>query len=54
MVSKLVTEAYQTNKPLRDMLLERKIVEKADLEKLIANAVGPSEVDLELVKKYTK
>lgn len=54
MVSKLVTEAYRNNKSLKDLILERKLIEKADLEKIIASAVGPSEVDLELVKKYKK
>ena len=47
-VSLLVTEAYQKGKSLKDLILEKGILSKDDLEKIIASAKGPALVDKEI------
>lgn len=44
-VSKLVTEAYEKNVSLKDLVIQKGIMGREDLEKVIATAKGPSEVD---------
>ncbi len=50
-VSVLVTEAYEKGVGLKDLILEKGIMEKDDLEKIIATAKGPAHVDEEIKKK---
>jgi aspartate ammonia-lyase len=45
LVSKLVTEAYGKGVSLRDLVIERGIMGKEDLEKVISTAKGPALVD---------
>jgi aspartate ammonia-lyase len=53
LVSKLVTEAYQKGKTLKELILEKKIMETKDLEKVIS-ITGPAEVDNEILKRIKK
>ncbi|MFH2106476.1 MAG: aspartate ammonia-lyase [Candidatus Micrarchaeota archaeon] len=53
LVSKLVTEAYQKGKTLKELILEKKIMDKKDLEKVIS-ITGPAEVDKEILKRVKK
>ncbi|MDO8553187.1 MAG: aspartate ammonia-lyase [Candidatus Micrarchaeota archaeon] len=53
-VSKLVTEAYKKGKSLRTLILEKKLLGEKELNKIIATATGPSEVDRGLLKKVKK
>ena len=53
-VSKLVTEAYKKGKSLRALILEKKLLGEKELDKIIATATGPSEVDKGLMKKVKK
>ncbi len=50
-VSVLVTEAYRKGLSLKDLILEKGIMEKDDLEKILATASGPALVDEEIKKR---
>lgn len=50
-VSVLVKEAYSKKTSLKELILQKKILNKADLEKIIATATGPSEIDKEILKR---
>jgi len=52
-VSKLVTEAYEKGIPLKQLILDKKILTKDELEIILSteNTTGPAMVDAELVKK---
>jgi aspartate ammonia-lyase len=50
-VSLLVTEAYKKGVSLKDLIIEKGIMEQEDLEKIIATAKGPALVDQEIKKK---
>ncbi|MFH1394251.1 MAG: aspartate ammonia-lyase [Candidatus Micrarchaeota archaeon] len=53
LVSKLVTEAYGKGLPLKDLILEKKILDKDELETILSaeNTTGPAHVDAKLAKK---
>jgi len=55
-VSKLVTEAYKRGIGLREIVLEKKLLTKEELDKLLSPkyAAGPSEVDKSMVEKTKK
>ena len=53
-VSKLVTEAYAKNKSLKQLIIEKKLLDVRDVDKIIASALGPSEVDKEILKRVKK
>lgn len=53
-VSLLVKEAYQKKVSLKELILQKGIMGKDDLEKVIASATGPSEVDENIRKKIKK
>ena len=53
-VSKLVTEAYKKGKSLKDLIIEKKILTKSELEKIIASATGSSEIDSNIIKNLGK
>lgn len=53
-VSKLVREALARNITLREIILEKKILEEKDFDKIISKAIGPSEIDNEIMKKIGK
>jgi len=53
-VSKLVTEAYGKRIPLRKLILDNGIMEESDIERIIAQSAGPSEVDKKLKEKIEK
>lgn len=53
-VSMLVTEAYRNGMSLKDLILEKGIMEKDDLEKVIATAKGPALVDEEIKKRVRR
>jgi aspartate ammonia-lyase len=50
-VSMLVTEAYKKGVSLKDLILEKGMMERDDLDKVIATARGPALVDEEIRKK---
>ncbi len=50
-VSKLVTEAYEKDVSLKDLVIQKGIMGREDLEKVIASAKGPSEVDKSIKEK---
>jgi aspartate ammonia-lyase len=50
MVSKLVTEAYQKGVSLKQLIVEKGILPKEDVEKIMESAEGPSPID-ESIKK---
>jgi aspartate ammonia-lyase len=49
-VSKLVTEAYEKGIPLKQLILDKGIMEEEDIKKVIAQSAGPSEVIKEIKK----
>ncbi|MFH1520222.1 MAG: aspartate ammonia-lyase [Candidatus Micrarchaeota archaeon] len=49
-VSILVKEAYAKKITLKELILQKGILSRTDLEKIIATATGPSEVDKEIKK----
>lgn len=53
LVSKLVTEAYDKDISLKDLIIEKKILTKDELDQIISvkNTTGPAIVDKKLVKK---
>jgi len=53
-VSKLVTEAYGKGIPLRQLILEKGMMEESDIERIIAQSAGPSEVDEKLKERMKK
>lgn len=53
-VSKLVTESYKKNKSLKALIIEKKLLSEKDVEKIIGQSTGPSEVDREILKKVKK
>ncbi|MBU0532787.1 aspartate ammonia-lyase [Candidatus Micrarchaeota archaeon] len=50
-VSKLVTEAYEKGISLKQLIIEKGILNKENVEKIIASAKGPSTIDDEIKKK---
>lgn len=54
MVSKLVTEAYGSGVSLKDLIIQRGIMGKEDLEKVISTAKGPALVDEEILRRVKK
>ncbi|VVC03984.1 Fumarate hydratase class II [Candidatus Bilamarchaeum dharawalense] len=50
-VSLLVKEAYQKKTSLKELILAKGIMNRNDLEKIIATATGPCEVDREIKKR---
>ncbi|MDD5172272.1 MAG: aspartate ammonia-lyase [Candidatus ainarchaeum sp.] len=53
-VSLLVKEAYQKKMSLKELILQKGIMGKGDLEKIAASATGPSEVDQGIMKRIKK
>ncbi len=53
-VSKLVQEAYTKNKSLKQLIIEKKLLDARDVEKIIASAIGPNEVDSDILKKIKR
>ena len=53
-VSKLVQEAYAKNNSLKQLIIEKKLLDERDVEKIIASAIGPSEVDSDIIKKVKR
>lgn len=53
-VSKLVTEAYKKNVSLRSLIIEKKLMEEQDLDKVLSTAAGSSELDKEILKRVKK
>ena len=49
-MSKIVTESKEKGKSIKEIILENDLMEKDDLEKLLA-VVGPAEIDREIVKR---
>lgn len=54
MVSKLVTEAYGSGVSLKELIIQRGIMGKEDLEKVISTAKGPALVDEEILRRVKK
>jgi aspartate ammonia-lyase len=50
-VSKLVTEAYKKGVSLKDLIVKKGIMSRADLEKVIATAKGPALVDKKIKER---
>jgi aspartate ammonia-lyase len=44
-VSLLVKEAYEKGVPLKDLIVQKGIMCRPDVEKIISSAIGPSEID---------
>jgi len=51
LVSKLVTESNSTGVPLRELILEKGLMEKKDIDTVIASASGPSLTDKKLKER---
>jgi aspartate ammonia-lyase len=54
MVSRLITEAYGRGITLKELIIEKGIMDEADLEKIISTAKGPSFVDKGIKERLKK
>jgi aspartate ammonia-lyase len=50
-VSKLVLEAYEKQMPLKQLILDKGLMEKEDIEKAISQSTGPSIPDKKIQDK---
>lgn len=53
MMSKIVTESQEKGKSIKELVLEKGLMDKKDLEKVLS-VVGPAEVDIEILKKTAR
>jgi aspartate ammonia-lyase len=53
-VSLLVKEAYRKGVSLKELILEKRLMEKEDLEKVMATAIGPSAVEKGILRKMKR
>ncbi len=53
-VSLLVTEAHDRDVKLKDLIIEKGLMEKEDIERVIKSAGGPSRIDQEIKKRVAK